>query len=496
MSEEIKPVEFSMFLVLWNQRQNMKTPLLHIRIAQWLEERWNAGDKQLLLMAFRSAGKSTLVGIFAAWLIYRNTDLRILVLAADNVLAGKMVRNVKRIIERHPLTLSLKPKNADQWASDRFTVVRKSELRDPSMMARGVGSNITGSRADIVICDDVEVPNTCDSDEKRQDLRERLAEMNYVLTAGGTQLYVGTPHHYFSIYADVPRIEVDEERVFLDGFKRLCIPLLDEEGNSAWPEKYSAEIIEQIKTATGPNKFDSQMMLRAVNIMEGRLNPDLLEFYNAEVDYSSELQDLYIGHQKMVGVTCWWDPAFAAAKGDSSVVAVVYGDMGGDYYLHHVEYINIDTTPLAEEDEARQQCRVVAQIMKRMFLPSITIEMNGIGRFLPNIMKTILQEEKVIASVVGFNNTKAKEIRILEAFDAVMAAKRLHVNRSVCKTPFLMEMREWQPSRGRCKDDGLDAVAGALSLHPDRLQTVYKKGDGLQWTKNSRAYKAKGHYEI
>ena len=57
-----------------------------------------------MLLVFRNAGKSTLVGIFCAWLLLNDPDLRILVLAAEHDLARKMVRNVKRIIERHPLT--------------------------------------------------------------------------------------------------------------------------------------------------------------------------------------------------------------------------------------------------------------------------------------------------------------------------------------------------------------------------------------------------------
>ena len=65
--------------------------------------------------------------------------------------------------------------------------------RDPSLLARGITANITGSRADVVICDDVEVPNTCNTPGKREQLRERLAEISYVLVPGGLQLYVGTP---------------------------------------------------------------------------------------------------------------------------------------------------------------------------------------------------------------------------------------------------------------------------------------------------------------
>jgi hypothetical protein len=145
--------------------------------------------------AFRSSGKSTLVGLFCAWLLCRNPDLRILVLAGDFALAKKMVRNVKRIIERHPLTAGLKPTRSDHWASDQFTVRRRAELRDPSMLAKGIAANITGLRADVVICDDVEVPNTCDTAPKRADLRARLREIEYVAVPGGLQVFVGVNRH-------------------------------------------------------------------------------------------------------------------------------------------------------------------------------------------------------------------------------------------------------------------------------------------------------------
>lgn len=486
--------DFRLFLVMWNQAQNLKTPPLHLRIAQWLEARWRAGERHLLLMAFRSAGKSTLVGVFAAWLLHRDPNLRILVLAADSMLAKKMVRNVKRIIERHPLTAHLKPDKADQWAADRFTVRRELELRDASMSARGVTSNITGSRADVVICDDVEVPNTCDSAEKRAELRERLAEMRYVLAAGGTQIYVGTPHHYYSIYADSPRREVGEEFPFLDGFDRLLVPILDDEGQSAWPERYAREDIERLKIATGPNKFDSQMMLRAVNIMEGRLNPDLLQFYKAEVEYVRELGVLYIGGRKMVDARSWWDPSFGGARGDASVLAVVFGDEGGDYYLHHVAYIRTDEKD--SRNEAAQQCARVCAIARQLHLPSIAVEMNGIGRFLPNILRNTLTKAGVPARVQEVNSSRAKAVRIIEGFDAVMAAKRLYVHEDVCKTPFIAEMREWRPSDKNARDDALDAVAGALSLHPDRLERFFGKG-GQSWMRGGMArHHVKTDFEV
>ncbi|MCD8570057.1 MAG: phage terminase large subunit, partial [Alphaproteobacteria bacterium] len=433
------------------------------------------------------------VGLFAAWLLYCRPHLRILVLAADFELAKKMVRNVKRVIELHPLCEGMKPAKADQWASDRFTVKRNLELRDPSMLARGIDSNITGSRADIVICDDVEVPNTSDTANKRADLREKLLEISYVLVPGGTELYVGTPHTYFTIYADKPREQHGEERAFLDGYHILKIPVFDAGGNSAWPERFSIVNLERIRTQTGPNKFASQMMLEPVNIAEGRLNPDLLQWYDEELDYTKELGALFVAGRKMVSASSFWDPAFAAAKGDNSVLACVFADEEGNYFLHRVAYIRADG---GEIDEATAQCRMVASIAKALYLPSITVETNGIGKFLPSILRNELALAHVPTSVQEFSQTRPKDIRIVEAFDAVMAAGRLYAHTSVQQTPFMTEMREWNPARTKGHDDGLDAIAGAILQQPIRLKKHYGKG-GQIWTKSSRApYRARTDFDV
>ena len=490
---DITTADFKLFVVIWNQRMGLRTPQIHLKMAEWLEWNWSRGNTRLLLMAFRSAGKSTIVGLFAAWLLYRKADLRILVLAADLALAKKLVRNVKRIIERHPLTTKLKPEKADQWASDRFTVKRMFESRDPSMMAKGITANITGSRADIVICDDVEVPNSCDTSEKRKELRERLGEMSYVLVPGGTQLYVGTPHNYHTIYAQEPRKELGEEYTFLQDFQRLELPILDTKGQSAWIERYSEEDIARIKRSAGPNKFASQMMLRPANIAEGRLNPKLLKIYNEALDYTKELQTLFIGQKKLISASAFWDPAFGSAKGDHSVMAVIFADADGNYYLHHIAYIR--TSENTEQDEASQQCQIIADIARAHVLPSMSVEINGIGKFLPNILRNTLAKARVPCRVHEIAQSRSKDMRILEAFDAVLAAGRLHVHESVLQTPFMTEMQEWRPGASKGHDDGLDAVAGALAQQPDRLPRIYGRG-AHSWMRHGKAHKADTDFKI
>lgn len=493
METRYKDADFRTFIKSWNRLLGQDTPAIHLEMANWLELAWRMKDHQLLLMAFRSSGKSTIVGLFAAWLLYRNPDLRILVLAADSLLAKKMVRNVKRILERHDFTGDMRPAKPEEWAGDKFTVKRMMVSRDPSMLARGVTSNITGSRADIVICDDVEVPVTCDSAEKREALRERLAEISYVMVPGGTQLYIGTPHSYYTIYAEEVREEIGEEYPFLHGFKRKMIPVLNTDGQSAWPERFDLDHLRRIKRHTGPNKFASQMMLKPVNIAEGRLNPDLLQVYEGDIHFAKEIGRLHINGKVMVSASAWWDPAFGSARGDNSVLACVFADGVGNFYLQHLKYISCDSH--SEVDEATQQCRIVAEIAKRLMLPSVAIETNGIGRFLPSILRNEMVRAKAPCSVIETTNHRNKTERIVEAFDAVMAARQLFINSAVFQTPFMREMREWRPENTKLKDDGLDAVAGALSREPNRIERLYGSG-GHTWQGNGKAFSAKTDFKV
>jgi hypothetical protein len=487
--------DFSVFLSSWNATQNMETPPIHFRMANWLQKCWETGERRLLLQAFRASGKSTITGLFTAWCLLIRPDLRILVLSAESHLAEKMVRTIRKVIEKHPLTIPIRPDRSEQWAADSFTVRRKNISRDPSVLARGLYANITGIRADIIICDDVEVPNTCGSAEKREKLRERLSENDFILTPGGMQLYIGTPHSYYSIYANKPRKEIGETEIFLKNFHRMKIPIYNKRGKSNWPERYGEKEIEAIRIASGPMRFSSQMMLEPVNILEGRLDVSLLRRYDMELDYKEAQRAplLFMGDRKLMSCSAWWDPSYGKEKSDGSVVAIVFTDEDGNQYLHHISYIKVN--PQGTEDEAGLQCRVVCDLAHRFFLPCITLETNGIGKFLPAILRRELAEKKISCSVQTKESRKNKDLRILEAFDVALAAKKLHVHESVYKTPFIQEMAEWRPGLSGAKDDGLDAAAGALASEPVRISYT-KPMTGRLWTAQGSAFTATTDFEI
>ncbi|MFW5680291.1 MAG: phage terminase large subunit [Pseudomonadota bacterium] len=457
------PISFRQFVWLWNRTQGFSTPPLHLEIASWMEAAWQRGDERLLLMVFRDAGKSTLVGLFCSWLLSIDCNLRVLVVAAEQGLATKMVRNVRGVLEKHPVARSLVQPAAGAWAADQLTVVRSRELRDPSMLARGIGANLTGTRADIVICDDVEVPNTVDTPTKREDLRRRMAELSFILVPGGVQLCIGTPHSHDSIYAAGEQLPIDA-KPFLEDYNRLVLPILDDGGRSRWPERFPLKKIRALEREVGPARFKSQMLLQPVDLREVRLDPSRLVAFDEEIEVTTvnRRRELRLRGRRLTTVQCWWDPAYGSPKGgDGSVVAVMFVDEFGAFWLMDVAYLRHDPQIAEQVDEATQLCRQVVAIARHYGCPALTLETNGIGRFLPNLLRKAVQASGARIAVREHVSRQNKDQRIVEAFDPVLAAHSLNVHARVFETPFVEEMRNFVPG-AQNRDDGLDAVAACI----------------------------------
>lgn len=188
------------FLDAWNQILGMETPTHHKNILRFLVNSLENPPRRALLLAFRHSGKSSVVGIFAAWVLSIRPQTRILILSAESNLASRMVSHIKHILENHPECRDLLPNVKKEWGMHKITISRQVGIREPSVVCQGIHGNITGQRADMIICDDVEVPNTSNTSQKREMLRMRLRELDFILSPSGTMIYIGTPHAVDTIY--------------------------------------------------------------------------------------------------------------------------------------------------------------------------------------------------------------------------------------------------------------------------------------------------------
>ncbi len=258
---------------------------------------------------------------------------------------------------------------------------------------------------------------------------------------------------------------------FLLGFRELKIPVIDAQGQPAWPELFPISRIDELRKSVGQRYFSAQMMLEFIAPERARLDPDSLHIYEDKFD--SRLAR--IGDNLINGVTAYWDPSSGRRKSDGSVCVLVYrDDKNKMFFIHDIQYLLVsdeELHPLAK------QCEMVLEFLLKHSLHRVYIETNGIGNALPEIMRSVTQKKGVKIQIQKITNHKNKEERILNAIEPILTTGRLYVHRRIQSSPLLSEMLGWSPLGSIGHDDGLDAVAGAICALPIPVRPL---GQGLK----------------
>lgn len=163
-----------------------------------------AGDnRRFILQAFRGIGKSFLTCGFVVWKLWNNPDLKFMIVSASKERADANSIFIKRIIDLMPQLKELKPKQGQRDAVISFDVGPAKPDHSPSVKSVGITGQLTGSRADILIADDVEVPNNSATQAARDRLSELVKEFDAILKPGGTIIYLGTPQNEMTLYREL-----------------------------------------------------------------------------------------------------------------------------------------------------------------------------------------------------------------------------------------------------------------------------------------------------
>lgn len=246
----------------------------------------------------------------------------------------------------------------------------------------------------------------------------------------------------------------------------LKIPILDIGGNPAWPQLFPLEKIEQMRQTVGPRHFSAQMMLEFVPPEKLRLDPGAIQFY----DYEFDARNAKLGDFLITGYMLYWDPSSGRRKSDGSACVLLYrDDKTRRVFVHDILYL---TVPDEEKYPLSRQCDMVLDFMYTRGLHKITIETNGIGGGLPEIMRDCAIKHGRNIYVNRISNNRAKSERILGAIEPVLTTGRLHAHIRVQKTPLMSEMLGWSPLVTNSHDDGLDAISGAIAQTPYTVRPI------------------------
>jgi hypothetical protein len=193
--------DFRIFMyVVWKHLGLPEPTTVQYDIAHYLQH----GPRRSVIEAFRGVGKSWITSAFVCWLILNNPQLKILVVSASKERADAFSTFVKRLINEIPMLQHLKPQDGQRDSVIAFDVGPATPDHSPSVKSVGITGQITGSRADVLIADDVEVPNNSSTQMMRDKLSESVKEFDAILKPGGRILYLGTPQTEMSLYNQLP----------------------------------------------------------------------------------------------------------------------------------------------------------------------------------------------------------------------------------------------------------------------------------------------------
>lgn len=162
------------------------------------------GPRRLVIEAFRGVGKSWVTSAFVCWLLYCDPQLKIMVVSASKQRADDFSTFTLRLINDIEVLHFLRPTGDQRNSKVAFDVGPAKPDHSPSVKSVGITGQLAGSRADVVIADDIEIPNNSDTQTKRDKLAEAIKEFDAVLKPGGRVIYLGTPQTEHSIYNILP----------------------------------------------------------------------------------------------------------------------------------------------------------------------------------------------------------------------------------------------------------------------------------------------------
>lgn len=190
--------------MLWRWKQRPPPDRIQEQICRFLGQRTGYD----MVQAFRGVGKSSIVAGLCGWLHLQNKELKILVLSKTAPFARDWTAMVLNDYRSFPLLQHLAPGAGDRSQSDGFDIPGSTREISASLYSRGIGSQITGHRADIVILDDVETKENAVTVTAREKLARDIEEVSNIVRPGpwASVIYLGTPQTEDSYYARLPEM--------------------------------------------------------------------------------------------------------------------------------------------------------------------------------------------------------------------------------------------------------------------------------------------------
>jgi hypothetical protein len=204
-AEERLKGSFLLFLIYaWVRVLRLPKPT---RIQKDIADYLANGPRRRFIAAFRGVGKTFLSAAYIVWRLWNDPGKKIMVVSANERFASKIssfihvLINAEDVVTGEPVPWAeLKPRSGQKNSGLEFDVGPAVPDKDYSVSAFGITGQITGGRADLILFDDIEVPNNSETEAMREKLVDRASEAAAILKPDGEVVYLGTFQSMASIY--------------------------------------------------------------------------------------------------------------------------------------------------------------------------------------------------------------------------------------------------------------------------------------------------------
>ena len=508
--------DFKVFLqALWSQLELPSPTRAQYSIADYLQN----GPKRLQVQAFRGVGKSWITGAFVLWTLFNDPERKIMIISASKERSDNMAIFLQKLIIETPWLAHMRPKDdSSRWSRISFDI-NCPPHQAPSVKSVGITGQLTGSRADLMILDDIEVPGNSLTEMMREKLLQLCTEAESILTprADSRIMYLGTPQTTFTIYNKLaernyrPFVWPARYPRDLANYKGLLAPQLQEDierGSDKWevtdPDRFSDDDLLEREAAMGRSNFMLQFMLdtslsdaekfplKFADLIVTAVNPtqapDSVVWCSDPRNVLKDLPtvglpgDYFYSPMQLQGewtpyteTICSIDPS---GRGTDETAATYISQKNGFLYVHEIRAYRdgySDTTLL----DILRGC-------KRYNVTKLLIETNFGDGIIAELFKKHLQQTKQAIDVEEVRANVRKEDRIIDSLEPVMNQHRLIVDRGLVEWDYnsnkdappeerILYMLFYQMSRmcrekGAVKhDDRLDSLAQGVKYFIDAL---------------------------
>ena len=507
--------DFKLFLqALWSELDLPNPTRAQYAIADYLQH----GPKRLQIQAFRGVGKSWITGAFVLWTLFNNPEKKIMIISASKERADNMSIFLQKLIIETPWLVHLRPKSDDsRWSRISFDVAC-SPHQAPSVKSVGITGQLTGSRADLMILDDIEVPGNSMTEFMREKLLQLCTEAESILTPKNDSriMFLGTPQTTFTVYRKLaeraykPFVWPARYPRKVSQYEGLLAPQLVEDidgGAEKWEvtdDRFDNEDLIEREASMGRSNFMLQFMLdtslsdaekfplKCSDLIVTSVNPSTAP---ESVVWCSDPQnvikdlptvglpgDYFYSPMQLQGT---WDPyqeticsVDPSGRGSDETAAAYISQRNGFLYLHDMRAYRdgySDNTLL----DILKGC-------KKYGVSKLLIETNFGDGIVSELFRKHLQQTKQAIDIEEVRANVRKEDRIIDSLEPVLNQHRLVIDRSVIEWDFksnpqaapeerLLYMLFYQMSR-MCRekgairhDDRIDALAQGVQYYTDAL---------------------------